>query len=84
MRMGVIKHLAKNASRAKLGRITDNIRTGWNNYSFLFYIGGVSAILGSLFGLAGWASTIFTLTFFYYAGEFKKLMEEEKKKIWGK
>jgi hypothetical protein len=77
--MNVMKHLARSASKSTIGKCMDNIRVGWTNYSFLFYIGGVSAILGSLFGLAGWASSIVTLLFFYYAGEFKKHVLKESK-----
>lgn len=80
----VIKHLAKNASRATLAKVIDNIRLGWTSYSFLFYIGGVSAILGGIFGLAGWASTILTVLFFYYAGEFKRNLEIESHKFGNK
>lgn len=70
--MSVIKKLAKNATRSTIGSFIDTIRIGWTSYSFLFYIGGVSAILGGIFGDVGWISTIFTIMFFYFAGEFRK------------
>jgi uncharacterized membrane protein len=57
----------------------DSIRLGWASYSFLFYIGGVSAILGGIFGLMGWMSTIVTILFFYYAGEFRRHVTLESK-----
>ena len=79
--MGVIKKLAKNASRSTIGGFIDSLRTGWNSYSFLFYISGASAILGSLFGLAGWASSAVTVAIFYYAGEFRKQLSLENRKF---
>ncbi len=79
--MPVIKRLAKHASRSTIGEFVDSMRIGYNQYSFLIYIGGVSALLGGLFGLAGWLSIIVTLSFFYYAGEFKKQMALESKKF---
>jgi len=63
-------------SHSGMGRFIDTVRTGWNNYSFIFYIGGISAILGSLFGWAGWLSTIVTVGFFYLTGRMKKRIEE--------
>lgn len=65
---------------SKLGRFVDDIKLGWNSYNFIFYIGGVAAILGSIFGLAGWAATIVTVLFFYYAGKFKRKLDLEKKR----
>jgi recombination DNA repair RAD52 pathway protein len=78
--MPVIKKLAKHASRSTIGEYVDSMRIGYNHYSFLFYIGGVSAILGGIFGMAGWASVIVTISFFYYAGEFRKQVALETKK----
>jgi hypothetical protein len=57
------------------------MRVGWSNYSFLFYIGGVSAVLGGMFGLAGWVSAPATLIFFYYAGQFRQHVLRESKKF---
>lgn len=79
--MTVMRRLARHASRSTIGSWVDSIRTGWNSYSFLFYIGGVSAILGGIFGLAGWLSVIFTLAFFYFAGEFRKQLALETRKF---
>jgi hypothetical protein len=81
--VGVIENLAKRSAESKINDFVDYVRLGWNNYSFIFYIGGVSAILGSLFGTAGWLSVIATLIFFYYAGKFRKHLDAEKaKKTW--
>jgi hypothetical protein len=77
----VMKKLAKNASRSTIGDILDSIRIGWNSYSFLLALGGASAILGSVFGVAGWASSALTVTAFYYAGEFRKQVKREAKKF---
>jgi hypothetical protein len=77
--MAMIKKLARNASRSTIGKVLDSIRLGWASYSFLFYIGGVSAILGGIFGLMGWMSTIVTILFFYYAGEFRRNVTLESK-----
>lgn len=68
-------------ARSRLDTFIETVRFGWNNYSFIFYIGGISAILGGVFGWAGWASTIVTLLFFYYVGKFKKEVDEEQKRI---
>ena len=82
--MQVIKKLAKNASRSTIGDVIDNMRVGWTSDSFLFYIGGSSAILGGVFGLAGWASSALTIVAFYYAGEFRKQIRIETKKFGNK
>ncbi len=77
----VIHSMARKAARSKHSELLDRIRTGWNSYSFIFYIGGVSAILGSLFGVAGWLSVIVTVAFFYYAGKFVNELQQEKEKM---
>ncbi len=77
----LVEFLAKHAARSRRGKFLDYVRTGWNSYSFIFYIGGISAILGSLFGVAGWLSTFVTVYFFYAAGKFKKLTDLEKERI---
>lgn len=73
--MGVTEFLVEVARNSKLGKFVGMVRLGWTNYSFIFYIGGVSAILGEFFGIAGWLSTIVTVLFFYYAGRFKKRID---------
>ena len=78
---GVIHSIARKAARSKHSELLDLIRTGWNSYSFIFYIGGVSAILGSLFGVAGWLSVVVTVAFFYYAGRFVNELQQEKEKM---
>ena len=76
--MGAIERLVEKAVESRTSKFVETVRAGWNSYSFVFYIGGVSAILGSLFGVAGWLSIIITLTFFYYAGKFKMRYDETK------
>lgn len=78
--MGRIENLAKKAASSEKVGFIDDVRVGWNNYSFIFYIGGISAILGGVFGVAGWLSTILTVGFFYYTGKFKKQVDKEKAK----
>lgn len=79
--MGVMEGFARWMVHSKMGAFIETLRYGWNNYSFIFYIGGISAILGGLFGWAGWASTLLTLLFFYYAGKFKKEVDREKERM---
>jgi|GEM_PF-5657274 hypothetical protein len=79
--MDVIKGLAGWMASSRLNGFIEVVRFGWNNYSFIFYIGGISAILGGIFGWAGWASTIVTLLFFYYAGKLKRQIDAEKRRI---
>ena len=78
--MSISERLMDRAVESKTGRFIDTVRTGWNGYSFIFYIGGISAILGSLFGIAGWLSIVVTIAFFYYAGRFKQKLEREREK----
>ncbi len=54
----------------------DNVRTGWSNYSFIFYIGAVAAILGNYLGLAGTAALPVGVGVFYYLGKFHKRLSE--------
>ena len=77
----IISSMARKAARSRHSELLDRIRTGWNSYSFIFYIGGVSAILGSLFGVAGWLSVIVTVAFFYYAGKFVNELQQEKERL---
>lgn len=76
MRMVIQEEIISRAMDSKAIKFIESVRYGWNNYSFIFYIGGISAILGSLFGIAGWASIVVTVLFFYYAGRFKKHLDE--------
>ncbi len=70
--------LLKKLAHSKLERFLDVVRHGYNSYGFIFYIGGISAILGGVFGVAGWLSIIVTIVFLYYAGKFKTFAEKEK------
>ena len=63
-----------------LGRFVTDVRTGWNAYSFLFYIGGISALLGGVFGWVGGLSVVATLLFFYFAGRFTRRVEAVKRR----
>jgi len=76
----VLKHIAMKVSESRAHRILDNIRIGWANYNFIFYIGSVAAILGNVFGLAGWGAVLLTLALFYYAGVMHSHIEETKKR----
>ncbi len=72
--MSFTEDFAKSIARHKrIYQEVENIRTGWNNYNFLFYIGSVSAILGSIFGVAGVAGFLLTLFFFRQAGKFHEV-----------
>ncbi len=68
----------KKLAHSKLEHFLDILRYGYNNYGFIFYIGGISAILGGVFGVAGWLSIVVTIAFLYYAGKFKIFVEKEK------
>ena len=65
---------------SKMSRFISAIRLGWNSYNFIFYIGGISAILGGIFGWAGWVSAIATVAFFYFAGRFTEKVDLEHKR----
>ena len=80
--MGIITTLAKRAAKSKKDYyFIDYVRNGWNNYSFIFYIGSISVILGGMFGIAGWLSVFVTVYFFYTTGKFKHEMELERERI---
>lgn len=81
MRNGIIRGITSYEVQATLDRRVSLIKLGWDSYSFLFYIGGVSAILGKFFGIAGWCSVVSTLGFFYVAGSLRKHIE--KATPWG-
>lgn len=78
--MSVIERLAERAVESRLHDAVETIRIGWNNYSFVFYITGVSAILAALFGIAAWLSVVVTLVFFYYIGRFRRRFDRERSK----
>lgn len=81
--MDTIERFANKFGDSKLGRIMSTIRTGWNAYNFIFYIGGVSAILSGIFGVASGIAALLTLVLFYYAGRVKMALdkEEERKRL---
>jgi len=74
------RKIAQHAASSKLGNFITTLRVGWNSYSFLFYIGGISALLGEAFGWAGWTSIIFTVLFFYCIGKFEQNVNKEREK----
>ena len=59
-------------------RVLFLVRNGWAEWSFIFYIGAIGALLGSYFKLAGVSATLLALGFFYGAG---KLHEHAEKRI---
>ena len=65
---------------SKISNFISAVRLGWNSYSFIFYIGGISAILVGFFGWAGWACLVITVLFFYFAGKFKEKVDIDKEK----
>ena len=63
-----------------LHSIHETMKDGWQEYNLYFYIGGVSAILGGFFNVAGVVALIITLIFFYYAGKFHLAIKNRRKK----
>lgn len=45
--MGIMEDIVRKTAVSKKASFINDVRIGWNNYSFIFYIGGISAILGS-------------------------------------
>ncbi len=78
--MNVVERFAKRHMQSRFNHFIEMIRLGWNNYSFIFYIGSISAILGQFFGIAGAIATILTILFFYYAGRVSKVIEKERER----
>ena len=60
--------------------IIRTIKTGWAEWSFIFYIGAIGALLGSYFKLAGVSATLLALGFFYGAGKLHEHAEKRLKK----
>ena len=79
--MDLAERIARFGAHSHLGRKIDLIREGWNSYSFLFFIGGVATILGGILGLGAGIATVVTLVFFYYAGKFKRQVDEERERM---
>ncbi len=55
--------------------IVRTIKKGWDAWNWVFYIGGISTIIGGYFKLAGVASLIVALAFFYFMGKFHEHAE---------
>jgi hypothetical protein len=85
-KLGVEERIVERYASSKISKFVSAVRLGWNSYSFIFYIGGISVILGGIY--SGWtavAAVIITVVFFYYAGRFKEAVDRrEKKKAIGK
>jgi hypothetical protein len=80
LKLGIVEKTVDRYATSKLSNFVNAVRLGWNSYSFLFYIGSISALLVGFFGLAGWISVAITILFFYYAGKFHETVEIDKKK----
>ncbi len=52
----------------RLTHIHNTIKTGWQEFNLYFYIGGVAAIIGGFFEVAGIGALLLTLAFFYMMG----------------
>ena len=65
----------------RIYKIIRTIKTGWAEWSFVFYIGAIGALLGSYFKLAGVSATILALGFFYGAGKLHEHAEKRLKKV---
>jgi hypothetical protein len=78
--MAISEKLVARAIDSRIGRVVEAMRLGWNSYSFIFYIGSISAILGTLFGSVGWLSVIVTILFFYFTGKFEQRVQKEKER----
>ena len=75
----MLTKLAKYMHDHRLQKCIDTIRLGWNNYSFVFYIGSASAIIGTYLGVAGILALFVGMGFFYYAGKYHRLVEVYRK-----
>ena len=64
-----------------LHNIHETMKEGWQEYNLYFYIGGVSAIIGGFFNVAGIAALILTFIFFYQMGRFHKKVTKLKDDI---
>ena len=61
-------------------KIIRTIKTGWAEYSWVFYIGAIGALLGAYFRIAGIASIILACAFFYGAGRLHEHAERKMSK----
>ena len=75
----MISKIANLLIRSKAHHIINSIRIGWNNYSFLFYIGGISTIIGGVIGIAAAPiAIILTLVIFYYLGQLHVKLQQKQ------
>lgn len=79
-KLGILERVVDNYASSRISNFISAVRLGWNSYSFIFYIGGIAAILVGLFGWAGWISVALTILFFYFAGKFKENVDIDKEK----
>ncbi|MDE1768779.1 MAG: hypothetical protein KGH64_03285 [Candidatus Micrarchaeota archaeon] len=69
-KISIVKPAAKFITSTRMHQILFEIRTGWNSYSFLFYISGISVITWAFLGLASsLAALVITFAIFYYLGK---------------
>ena len=67
-------------ARMRVLDIAEHVRIGWANYSYIFFIGGVIALLASAFGTWSAIAPVVTVGFFYYAGKFHERVQAMKPK----
>lgn len=80
-KLGAKERFVERYASSRVSRFITAVRQGWNSYSFIFYIGSISAILGGVYN--GWAAVvvvIITIAFFYFAGIFNEDVEQAKKR----
>ena len=72
-KLGIMERAVDRYATSRIANFMNAVRLGWNSYSFVFYIGGIAAILVGFFGWAGWISVIITILFFclhvYFLGQ---------------
>ena len=74
----MLSKLAKHYSKTHLSKIVDDLRIGYNQYSFFFWIPSIVALLASLLGLDLLLAFPLTLAFFWFAGRFHKELESQR------
>ncbi len=70
----ILYNTAKQFHESSIHKIVRDIKKGWSEYNFLFYIGGISVILGNLMGFVGLTAMPVGLFFFWVAGRFSSQM----------
>ncbi|MDE1855739.1 MAG: hypothetical protein KGH49_00685 [Candidatus Micrarchaeota archaeon] len=83
-RKSLLEKAAHVFAHSRTGRFFEYVKIGWDNFNYIFYIGGISAILGGLFGLAGGFAVLLTIIFFYLAGRFMKELKNERERMAGR